>query len=297
MARDRMDAFRAVMTKDGDHQENGVAIEMEECYPNVRNTDMEQFFKEVEDLSEFIDRMKKNVEEVKKTHSTILSSPHTDDDVKQNLEKFMADIKTSANQIRSKLKHMEHGIEQIAQSNEFSAAHRIRKTQHHMLSSRFVEVMTDYQATQTDYRERCKGRIKRQLSITGRKTTDDEIEEMIESGNPAIFTRGIIMETKQARQTLADIEARHSDIMKLEKSIRELRDMFLDMAILVESQGEMIDRIEFHVQQSKSHVDKGKLETNQAMTYRAKARWKKLVCLVLIIILILIVIGSVIGTS
>ena len=44
------------------------------------------------------------------------------------------------------------------------------------------------------------------------------------------------METQQARQTLADIEARHADIMKLENSIRELHDMFMDMAMLVESQ-------------------------------------------------------------
>lgn len=44
------------------------------------------------------------------------------------------------------------------------------------------------------------------------------------------------METQQAKQTLADIEARHADIMKLENSIRELHDMFMDMAMLVESQ-------------------------------------------------------------
>lgn len=44
------------------------------------------------------------------------------------------------------------------------------------------------------------------------------------------------METQQARQTLADIEARHADIIKLENSIRELHDMFMDMAMLVENQ-------------------------------------------------------------
>lgn len=34
------------------------------------------------------------------------------------------------------------------------------------------------------------------------------------------------------RQTLADIEARHADIKKLEKSIIELHEMFVDMATL-----------------------------------------------------------------
>uniref|UniRef100_A0A1I7XBF4 t-SNARE coiled-coil homology domain-containing protein n=1 Tax=Heterorhabditis bacteriophora TaxID=37862 RepID=A0A1I7XBF4_HETBA len=65
---------------------------------------------------------------------------------------------------------------------------------------------------------------------------DEDLEEMIESGNPGVFTQGIITDTQQAKQTLADIEARHNDIMKLESSIRELHDMFMDMAMLVESQ-------------------------------------------------------------
>ena len=59
---------------------------------------------------------------------------------------------------------------------------------------------------------------------------------MLEQGNPAVFTQGIIMDTAAAKQTLADIEARHADIIKLETSIKELHDMFMDMAMLVESQ-------------------------------------------------------------
>jgi len=33
-----------------------------------------------------------------------------------------------------------------------------------------------------------------------------------------------------------DIEDRHSDIMKLESSLKELHDMFQDLALLVENQ-------------------------------------------------------------
>lgn len=75
-----------------------------------------------------------------------------------------------------------------------------------------------------------------QWFLAGRTTTNEELEEMLEQGNSAVFTQGIIMDTHQAKQTLADIEARHADIIKLENSIRELHDMFMDMAMLVESQ-------------------------------------------------------------
>uniref|UniRef100_A0A182T099 t-SNARE coiled-coil homology domain-containing protein n=1 Tax=Anopheles maculatus TaxID=74869 RepID=A0A182T099_9DIPT len=80
------------------------------------------------------------------------------------------------------------------------------------------------------------------------------------------------METQQAKQTLADIEARHADIIKLENSIRELHDMFMDMAMLVESQGEMIDRIEYHVEHAMDYVQTATQDTKKALKYQSKAR-------------------------
>lgn len=46
----------------------------------------------------------------------------------------------------------------------------------------------------------------------------------------------IIMDSSISKQALSEIETRHSEIIKLENSIRELHDMFMDMAMLVESQ-------------------------------------------------------------
>ena len=62
---------------------------------------------------------------------------------------------------------IEQNIEQDEKINKASAELRIQKTQHSSLSRKFVEVMTEYNRTQTDYRERCKARIQRQLEITG----------------------------------------------------------------------------------------------------------------------------------
>ncbi|XP_076364673.1 syntaxin-like isoform X8 [Tachypleus tridentatus] len=221
--------------------------------------------------------------------------------MKQELEYLMADIKKMANKVRTKLKMMEHKIEQDEQANTSSQADlRIRKTQHTTLSRKFVEIMTDYNKTQTDYRERCKDRIQRQLEITGLTTTDDELEEMLESDNPAIFTQGIVIETQKAKQTLEDIEARHADIIKLERSIKELHDMFMDMAMLVESQGEMIDRIEYNVQQSVDYIDAAKRDTKKAVKYQSKSRRKKiiiLVCLAVLVVILVSIVGSYVGVS
>ncbi|NWH50096.1 STX1B protein, partial [Fregata magnificens] len=85
---------------------------------------------------------------------------------KQELEDLTADIKKTANKVRSKLKAIEQSIEQEEGLNRSSADLRIRKTQHSTLSRKFVEVMTEYNATQSKYRDRCKDRIQRQLEIS-----------------------------------------------------------------------------------------------------------------------------------
>lgn len=45
-----------------------------------------------------------------------------------------------------------------------------------------------------------------------------------------------MIDVEKARQAVLEIEARHRDITQLEASIRELRDMFADLARLVSSQ-------------------------------------------------------------
>lgn len=287
MTKDRLAALQAAQSDDEDAGMDDVAINVDGF--------MDEFFKEVEQVREMIDKIQSNVEEVKKKHSNILSAPQTDEKTKQELEDLMAEIKKNANRVRGKLKNIEQNIEQEEQGRGPAATAdlRIRKTQHSTLSRKFVEVMTEYNRTQTDYRERCKARIQRQLEITGKVTSDQELEDMLEQGNSAVFTQGIIMETQQAKQTLADIEARHADIIKLENSIRELHDMFMDMAMLVESQGEMIDRIEYHVEHAMDYVQTATQDTKKALKYQSKARRKKIMILICLTVLGLIVCGYV----
>jgi len=287
MPRDRLAALRAAQSDEDDMGGDDVAVTME-------STKMDEFFLDVEDIRTNIDKIQANVEEVKRKHSDILSDPQNGEKMKQELEDLMSNIKKTANKVRSKLKVIETGIEQEELVNRASAELRIKKTQQSTLSRKFVEVMTEYNRTQTDYRDRCKSRIQRQLEITGRTTTNEELEDMLEQGNPNVFTEGIIMDTAAAKQTLADIEARHADIIKLETSIKELHDMFMDMAMLVESQGEMIDRIEYHVEHAVDYVQTATQDTKKALKYQSKARRKKIFligCLSVVVLIVIIVIA------
>ncbi|CAF1586036.1 unnamed protein product [Rotaria sp. Silwood1] len=290
MTKDRLPALRAAQHgEDSDPDAAYVAINMED---NSRF--MSDFFAHIDSLRINIDKISELVEEVKRLHSTILAAPQADDRTKEELEEKMADIKRIANDVRLKLKKMEQEQEQSQTSATRTQAQlRIEKSQLFVLTQQFRDVMNNYNQVQLGYRQKCKERIQRQLEITGRSVTEGEVEEMLESGNPAVFTQGIMVETAQAKQSLADIEARHGDIMKLEKSIRELHDMFIDMAALVQTQGEMIDRIEYNVVQSENFVKAASTDTKKAVKFQSAARRKKILlilCLIITVVIIVLII-------
>ncbi|NXA85550.1 STX2 protein, partial [Melanocharis versteri] len=259
---------------------------------------MDDFFQQVEEIRNNIAKIAQNVEEVKKQHSIILSAPNPEGRTKEELEELNEEIKKIANKIRARLKAIEQSFDQGENANRTSVDLRIRKTQHSVLAHKFVEVMTEYNETQTLFRERSKGRIQRQLEITGKTTTDEELEEMLESGNPSIFTSDVCISgnSQITRQALNEIESRHKDIMKLESSIRELHEMFMDMAMFVETQGEMINNIEKNVMNATDYVEHAKEETKKAVKYQSKARRKMWIIIIVSVVLIAIV-ALIIGLS
>lgn len=260
---------------------------------NVENTFMDNFFQHVATIRGNIDKIAQDVEQVKKMHSLMLSAAVQEQEVKDELERLMYDVKRTGNSVRTNLKEMEQRINQQDMESSYNnyAESRIRRCQHSTLARKFVEVMSDYNTTQSEYREKCKGRIQRQLEITGKTKTYEEVEEMLEGGDPAIFTSDIVIETQQAKQALGDIEARHRDIMNLEKSIQELHEMFLDMAMLVDSQGEMIDRIEYNVEQAVDFVQAAKSDTKKAVRYQSKARRKKIIIIICLFVLLAVLVA------
>ncbi|KAF4073511.1 hypothetical protein AMELA_G00244040 [Ameiurus melas] len=284
--KDRTQELRSA--KDSDDDEEVVHID--------RGNFMDEFFEQVEEIRGCIEKLSEDVEQVKKQHSAILAAPNPDEKTKQELEDLTADIKKTANKVRLKLKAIEQSIEQEEVMNRSSADLRIRKTQHSTLSRKFVEVMTEYNTTQSKYRDRCKDRIQRQLEITGRTTTNEELEDMLESGKLAVFTDDIKMDSQMTKQALNEIETRHTEIIKLENSIRELHDMFVDMAMLVESQGEMIDRIEYNVEHSVDYVERAVSDTKKAVKYQSQARKKKIMIIICCVILGVVLASTIGGT-
>jgi len=281
------DRLAAMQAKAGD--DDDFAMPMDEDMEGP----MKDFFKEVEEIRSTCDKIDGKIADVKKLQSEILSSPTVDAKMQSQMDDLMAEIKKMANTVRSKLKKMEQENDAEEKGRgQVTGELRIKKTQHMTASRRFVEVMTEYNKIQVDYREQSKSKIARQLEISGKTATDEELEEMLEGGGGARLTGHIQIEGDEAqlRQTINDIEQRHEMFIKLEQSIKELHEMFMDISVLIENQGEMVNRIDAHVESAVEYTTRATNDTKKALEYQQKARRKK------IMMLLCMIIGGSLGT-
>ncbi|KAL1132345.1 hypothetical protein AAG570_010301, partial [Ranatra chinensis] len=163
--------------------------------------------------------------------------------------------------------------EELEPNARITAGLRIRKTQHSASLHLFVEAMSQFNTEQVNYKEKCEERIQRVISIAKAVVTDEKIEELLEQGNyGSIFSGDIITETLEVKRALEDVQTRHQELLSLEKSIQELRDLFLEMSILVNQQGELINRIEKHVMEAGEHIETTIKEITLAEKYQRKAK-------------------------
>nr|XP_046231741.1 syntaxin-2-like isoform X2 [Scatophagus argus] len=234
---------------------------------NAESTiNMDEFFRTVGEVRSLIEKISCQAEEVEKRHGAILSTPNQDKRTKEELEQLNIETKKNANLVRSKLKSMQDDIP--ADDKSTSVIHRIQKNQHSHLTRWFADIMKDYHKAQLSFREKCKAQIRRQLEIVDKVTTDEELEEMLQRDDLAIFISDINSVTRISSQALSEIESRHQDIICLESSIKELHEIFADTAMLLETQGEMINNIEKNVTSAAEFVDMSISETSEAVAYK-----------------------------
>ncbi|CAL8283225.1 unnamed protein product [Merluccius merluccius] len=281
-----------------DEDEEGVALMVKPGTVTAKEEkENDAFFKKVLEIREGLESIKKKVSDLENKQKTVLGEPLPEESMKRDLQTLRDEIKNMASQIQKKLKTIEP--KKVEDDGKYVPINvRMQMTQHGVLSREFVELMSHCNTIQAHYRDRNVERIQRQLRITGNNVTAEQLDVMLESGQTDVFTQNILSDAQATKQALNEIETRHDEIVKLEKSIRDLHDMFQYLAMEVEAQGEMVNCIEANINQSTNYVEKAKADVQQAVTYQQKARKKKIwiaVCIAIFIVILIISLASIFG--
>ncbi|XP_028913547.1 syntaxin-4 isoform X2 [Ornithorhynchus anatinus] len=256
--------------------------------------------RQVHEVRQTMGKLENKVKELEKQQITILATPLPEDSMKQGLQNLREEIKQLGKEIRTQLKAIEPPKEE-EDENQNSVNIRMRRTQHGILSKQFVELINKCNVTQSEYREKNVERIQRQLKITNAgMVSEEEMEQMLETGQSEVFVSNILKDTQVTRQALNEISARHGEIQQLERSIRELHEIFTFLATEVEMQGEMIDRIEKNILTSADYVVRGQEHVASALENQKKARKKKVmlaICVSITVLILALIIGIAIATG
>lgn len=118
--------------------------------------------------------------------------------------------------------------------------------------------------------------------------TDKEIEELLQKRDLTsqdVFKTDLLTSTQRSHleSIYAEVSETHRDILELEYQFRDLHEMFVDFAALVNQQDELLDCISTQVLNAVGYVEKGRAHIKTTRKYQKKSR-KVTVCVIVVVL-------------
>jgi t-SNARE complex subunit (syntaxin) len=190
------------------------------------------------------------------------------DDI-DKISKTLADVVKNAQRDAAKGKQLLDALKKdenaIKASNPRSDRIQPYKAQYMRLCKLYVDAMKEHQkAKETLRKVQTDDLVRRGMILYGDTKTESEIRAKVEQ-DPANFVREAIMEeaADEAQAAYAEAQSRARDVEFLVRSLTEVAAMFQDLAVLVQSQSEMLDSIESNIETAGKYVRKG----NEAVSF------------------------------
>jgi syntaxin 1B/2/3 len=292
----KRDAFRRDDDIDVETPRTGGEREMEVLGAGGRDTT--QFFQEVGEIKAEMERIKEFLTKIQgmNEESKMLHQAQAMSALRDRMDADIAQVTKIARSLKAKLENLDRANaanRRMPGCEPGSTTDRTRTSITSTLRKKLKDLMGDFQLLRQrmmgDYRQTVERRF---YTITGEHPDEETIESIIETGKSESFLQQAIQYQglRQITETVQEIQERHNAMKDIEKNLLELHQIFMDMAVLVESQGEQLNDIEQQVNKADSFVQRGTGELRIAKQHqRSKRKW---ICFAvsLIIILLLIII-------
>lgn len=167
---------------------------------------------------------------------------------------------------------------------EGSHVDRTRTGVTHGLRLKLKEMMNDFQSLREKIADEHKEDLKkRYCSATGEQPSEEVVERMVAEG-------GLVGVLEGKGELLEENQQRDGAVKDIQKSLVELHQVFLDMAVMVENQADHLNNIEQNVANAASDIRAGTKELDGARRLKRKrtcAFWIGVVVLVFILVCLL----------
>ncbi|XP_065149160.1 syntaxin-19 [Paramisgurnus dabryanus] len=239
---------------------------------------LENFLKETQSIRDSIEELASEVRKFSQQQRNFVATMRRLSIMKKE-SSMTRDIKLLAESLNKKLDALSTLVKRTeAELGPDAATSRITKAQHAALFRQFQLVMRQYNDSILSKQDKCKRFIIRQLEVSGREVSEEEVDDMIEQGKWEIFNENIMVDAKITRSQLSEIEQRHKELVNLESNMKDLRDLFLQVFMLVEEQGHQIDNIQANVEKTQDYVAASKEKFKTAVRYKKNNPLRRLCC-------------------
>lgn len=286
MAKDRLGDL--IKARDGRNGNVQVEIQ-EETEPLTGGADLRQTFERAEVLRQWIESVEQNVATIKQYFNKLDDINTNQRDLNDKIESVFQNNTSISQQIQSKLKEFEEELRNIDAS---SAEGRIKNIQYNSLKTRYQKIFKQNTSELEYFRNVKKSQLEAQLRAKGVRVSEEELVRLLdEKTDIQVFTENILAETVEAKRQLQDIEERHQQLLKIERMLEEVRDMFLQMAILIDNQQELIDRVEYQAELAQNFVGRGREDLKKGEKKRKKYIKRKIILVIVILVLLAIILA------
>ncbi|KAJ1265572.1 hypothetical protein BS78_08G086200 [Paspalum vaginatum] len=261
---------------------------------------LEGFSEQVNEIDNLIGTVGKLLKDLQNSNeeSKVVTKASAMKEVKRRMEKDANEVTKVARLAKSKIEHLNKA--NIANREkpgceEKSAVDRSRTTATvalaNRLRGRILEFQTLREEIQKEYREVVERRV---FTVTGERADEETIDKLIETGDGEQIFQRAIQEQGRGRvlDTLQEIQERHDTVKEIEMKLLDLHQIFLDLAVLVEAQGDMLNNIETQVTDANEHIGKGTTLLRKARKLQKNTRKWTCIGIILLLVIILIVILS-----
>ncbi|XP_031391754.1 syntaxin-132-like [Punica granatum] len=257
---------------------------------------LESFFKKVTEIEKQIGKLNNLLKKLQDAHedSKAITKAAAMKAIKQRMEKEVDEVGKVARSIKSKIEEIDRENltnRQKPGCGKGTAVDRSRTATTIALKKKFKDKMAEFQVLRENIQQENREVVERRVyTVTGTRADEETIDRLIETGDSEqIFQKAIQEQGRgQIMDTVAEIQERHDAVRDLERKLLGLQQIFLDMAVLVDAQGDMLDNIETQVSSAVDHVQSGNTALQRAKSLQKNSR--KWMCIAIIILLIIVVI-------
>lgn len=257
-------------------EEQGVLVQQAVIYE--REPVAERHLHEIQKLQETINSFAEDVQSFGQQQKSLVASMRRFSLLKRD-STIAKEIKIQAEHINRVLGDLVKEVKKSEVENgPSSVITRILQSQHAAMFRHFQQSMFLYNETIASKQEKCKTFIVRQLEVAGKEVSEEEVNDMLHHGKWEVFNESLLTETSITKAQLSEIEQRHKELVSLENQVKDLRDLFIQISLLVEEQGESINNIEVMVTSTKDYVINTKEKFGLAVKYKRRNPCRALCC-------------------